>query len=170
MVVYFGLAAFGVMTFVDALPEYSLLHSNLKNTIDPVLDVTGLWQGSWELFAPVPDHVNVRVGANLKWEDGSQTTWLQPNWHEMSAWEKTRNFRKMSFFDELWRSYNSPAWDSFCEYLAAQESVGKSVELRSIVLFQERDLIPIPTEQWRPAYGAPQYDIHSKLITWFADE
>jgi hypothetical protein len=168
--VYACLAGLGGIMLLDAAPQYTLLHSNLKRMIDPVLDKTGLWQGSWELFAPIPDHVNVRVGANLKWADGRQTTWLQPNWHEMSAWEKMRNFRRMSYFDELWQSANSPAWDPFCQYLANEQSAGKSVELTSMVLFQDRDVIALPSDQWRPAYSAPQYGIHSKLITWFADD
>ena len=43
-----------IIWVVDALPSYTLLHSKLKNRLDPLLDKTGLWQGDWQLFAPVP--------------------------------------------------------------------------------------------------------------------
>lgn len=169
-VVYAGLLLFGSIAMIDAFPTYTLLHRHLKEKIDPAIDVTGLWQGSWDLFAPDPDHVNVRVGANLHWKDGSVTTWYQPNWHEMSPWEKMTQCRRMSFFDELWRSHNNAAWDSFCRYLATEEYGDRFSELNKIVLFQERDVISMPIDEWRPAYSAPQYDIHSKLLTWFADD
>lgn len=168
--VYGVLIALGSLSIIEALPQYTLLHGKLKNIADPVLDVTGLWQGSWDLFAPTPDYVNVRVGATLFWSDGSRTFWVQPNWYEMSPGEKMLNFRRMSYFDELWRSSNSAAWEPFCEHLAKSEGVGKSAQVTKIALFQDRDVIALPSDTWRAASSEPQFEIHSKLITWFADE
>ena len=169
-VFYAGLTLMGGMMLIDAVPQYTLLHGKLKQAIDPALDVTGLWQGSWALFAPMPDHVNVRVTAELNWGDGSQTVWQQPNWQSMSPWAKMRYFRQMSYYDGLWRSSNAAAWEPFCEKLAEQESRAKTGALKSIVLFQQRDVIPHPARQWRTAYGSPRYSERSQLYTWVVDE
>ena len=37
----------------------------LQNDIDYIMDITGLWQGQWELFSPMPLRVNVRIQAVL---------------------------------------------------------------------------------------------------------
>ncbi len=168
-VVYAGFFVFGAIMLIDAVPQYTQLHGELKKTIDPVLDA-GLWQGSWDLFAPTPDHVNTRIGAHFNWADGSQTTWLQPDWHEMSAWEKMRNFRIMAHYDGIWLLGNSLARAPFCEYLAKHEAGDRLAELEYITLFYDRDDIPVPDDQWREAYSAPRYRERSQLHTWFADE
>jgi len=168
-VVYAGWFVLGSLMLIEALPQYTQLHGNLKKTIDPVLDA-GLWQGSWDLFAPTPDHVNIRIGAHFNWIDGSQTTWLQPNWHEMSAWEKMRNFRVMAHYDGIWLLYNRLARGPFCDHLASEVDPEKRPDLEYITLFYDEDEIPPPSEEWRPAYSAPRYGQRSQLHTWFADE
>ena len=50
--VYGTLIVLGSLMLLDAVPQYTLLHGKLRDWTDPVLDVTGLWQGSWTLFAP----------------------------------------------------------------------------------------------------------------------
>lgn len=156
---------------IDASPQYTKLHGQFKQWIDPVLDVTGLWQGTWELFGPEPDHVNVRVGALIRWKDGTKTIWYQPNWHELHSWQKARAFREMSYYDNLWRDMNSAAWEPFCEKLAEIESAKSGGEIQSMDLFQERDVILEPTrENWRAAYGPPEYSRPTPFYRWLANE
>ena len=151
---------------IDAVPQYTLLHGRLKDAVDPYLDVTGLWQGSWELFAPSPDHVNVRVRATLHWSDGTQTAWEQPCWHTMSPLQKMREFRKMSYYDGLWRPSNRAAWSAFCEKLVELKSPCRAARIDRIVMYQDRDVIPPPTTKWRPAYAAPDYTATYRIHTW----
>jgi len=168
--VYAGMTVLACFVIIDAAPQYTLLHGKLKEWADPVLDKTGLWQGSWELFAPTPDHVNVRIGARLAWKDGTRSTWYQPDWHSMSPFEKARNFRRMSYFDGLWRTSNAGALEPFCQHLAAEQARASFREVKAMVLFQERDVIPYPAKAWRPAYSAPEYSSTSVLYKWPANE
>lgn len=170
LLVYSGLTLLGCLMLIDAVPQYTLLHGKLKQLADPVLDMTGLWQGSWELFAPEPDHVNVRIGAIVTWKDHTEFLWLQPDWHSMSPLEKSRSFRKMSWFDGLWKSSNSAAWEPFCRHLAAEQSRQSIREVFMLRLFQDRDVIPAQHVKWRSAYSAPQYTSTSLLYTWSANE
>ena len=92
---YSGLLLLGGMMLIDAMPQYTRLHGRAKQWVDPLLDVTGLWQGSWELFAPKPDYVNIKILAIIQWNDGTETVWGQPDWNDMSPWQKMRAFRQM---------------------------------------------------------------------------
>jgi len=42
----------------------------LQHELDPYLDVTGLWIGGWQLFAPEPDKVNSYLSAEVRFADG----------------------------------------------------------------------------------------------------
>ncbi|RLS56736.1 MAG: hypothetical protein DWH91_05920 [Planctomycetota bacterium] len=167
--VYGVLVILSCLMLPDAIPQYTLLHGKLREWTDTVLDVTGLWQGSWELFAPTPDHVNVRVGATMTWEEGADTEWMQPDWHSMSPLARTRYFRQMSYYDNLARLANEHSSSAFCEHLAREQTARTYNKLTSITLFQQRDVIPPPDQQWRAAYTAPHFSSRQKLMIWVPD-
>jgi hypothetical protein len=164
--VYSVLVFLGVPMLLDSVPQYTLLHGQLRQGVDPLLDVTGLWQGGWELFAPSPDHVNVKVGAIVRWQGEPDTLWEQPSWHDMSPWERIRHFRQMSYYDNLVHSSNAAAWPPFCEHLQRELSAGRKRELLSITLYQQRDVLDPPDKTWRPAYAAPAESRKRKLTQW----
>lgn len=80
------IVTFIVVITIDALPSTCTAHQRLKNTLDPALDMTGLWQEPWRLFAPEPDTINTRLSAVILFDDGSQTQWNSPDWQAFSAW------------------------------------------------------------------------------------
>ena len=59
------LALFIAVIALDACPAFFRTLDRAKSAIDPLVDVTGLWQGSWQLFAPDVDKVNSRVSAEI---------------------------------------------------------------------------------------------------------
>jgi hypothetical protein len=168
--VFGSLLFLGSLMLIDAVPQYTLLHGKLKEWTDPTLDVTGLWQGSWDLFAPTPNHVNVRIGAQLVWKDEPESTWFQPDRHEMSPWSKAINFRRMSYFDGLSNGTHDLALGPFCRYLLAEQERETGGKLVSVTLFSERDEIPYPTEEWRPVGSPPRYSDRADLYTCTADD
>jgi hypothetical protein len=164
--VYGTLIVLGSLMLLDAVPQYTLLHGKLRDWTDPVLDVTGLWQGSWELFAPTPDHVNVRIGAMMTWQSADNTYWLQPDWHRMTPLERSRHFRQMSYYDSLAKSADKTAWAEFCQHLANEKTANADNTLTSITLFEQRDVIAPPSQAWRTAYSEPQFSSQRVLLEW----
>ena len=161
---------FGVLFTAEVMPTYVLLHARAKQAIDPVLDVTGLWQGSWELFAPTPDRINVRIVATIQWKDGTSSTVCQPSWSEMSWWDRKRNFRLMSYYDNLWPDGNETAWQAFCEYISKRIVRQENrQQIQQIVLTRYRDIIPHARESWRKAYSEPNYAVGEEIFTWTAN-
>lgn len=164
--VYGVLIVLGSLMLLDAIPEYTLLHRKLREGTDPVLDVTGLWQGSWELFAPTPDQVNVRIGAAVTWRDTEYTLWMQPDWHGMTPLGRVRHFRQMSYYDSLARSASDKAYAAFCQHLADELTANTDRTLTSITLYEQRDVIPPSNQSWRAAYSKPQFSQPRTLIVW----
>ena len=86
---------------IDALPRINRFHSDLKGWIDPAVDVTGTWQGSWNLYAPRPDTLNERLLAVVDYSDGTQQFWVSPDWREKSAVGRFVTFRQLEFYDDV---------------------------------------------------------------------
>lgn len=102
-----------IVVCIDAFPFWNAA----RETLDPVLDKTGLWQGPWNLFAPEPDRVNVRVGATIHYADGGMTQWRSPDWQNLSGLDRFLRFRDMEWVDGIRTDDNSGAWDDFARYL-----------------------------------------------------
>ncbi len=138
------LGAWLLLLFVDALPRTSLFHQRLKNWVDPFLDVTGLWQGSWQLFAPEADKIDVRMTAEIRYADGSTRLWESPDWREMSGSQKFVRFRSMEYYDNVRRNENSAAWDSLADYLArtVPAAGGPSIKPTKVTLARRWSVVP----------------------------
>ena len=50
---------------IDAPPAVHPHPVELVTRLDPLVDRTGLWQGSWQLFAPQPKSIDVEVSARV---------------------------------------------------------------------------------------------------------
>src|SRR5437868_3132292 len=57
----------------------------IRRGLDPLLDSTGLWQGPWNLFAPVPDFRNHRIRADFYFIDGTHRVLNSPDPRSQSA-------------------------------------------------------------------------------------
>ena len=106
------------LTLIDCLPQLSNAHRRLKLKIDPILDVTGLWQGEWPLFAPGVDRVNSRLSAEITLTDGKTLLWNSPEWQKLSWVDRFLQFRHAEYLDNLTARDNRAAQVEFLEYLA----------------------------------------------------
>jgi hypothetical protein len=142
-----GTAALLAALLVDGLPETSLLHRVLKDRLDPILDVSGLWQGSWQLFAPEVDKVNTRVSARIRLSDGSQRGWQSPDWPALSRWQRFRSFRHMEYWDSIRMDQNRGAWPALAAHLArsAAGPARRATRVVEVVLTRHWAEIPPPT-------------------------
>ena len=138
------LGAWLFLILVDALPRTSLLHQRLKDWVDPFLDVTGLWQGTWQLFAPSADKIDIRMSAEISYADGTTRSWHSPDWRDTSVWQKFVHFRAIEYFDTVRRNENSAAWESLADYLARTipAAGGSSIKPTKVKLARHWSLVP----------------------------
>jgi len=104
--------------FIDAAPHVSESHSKADLWLDRYLDVTGLWQGGWELFAPQPDKVNAGIEAKVEFSDGSTVVWNTPDWRSMSALDRFLRFREAEYVDSIRMESNYVALSDYAQFLA----------------------------------------------------
>lgn len=105
---------------VDALPSLFPGHRRLDAMLDDVLDVTGLWQGNWQLFAPDVDRINTYVEAVVVYADGSTWSWTTPDWRDRSWWETLHQSRHPKLADNLRRDEYSEVWPSLARHVLRQ--------------------------------------------------
>lgn len=148
------LAIFIAIITIDAAPPFSKSFGRVKDAIDPLVDVTGLWQGSWQLFAPDVDKVNSRVSAQILFSDGKTVVWKSPDWANMLPLQRFFRFREAEFYDNIRFDSNSGGWPSFAEYLArtAVPQRRNSTPVR-ISLYRHWAVIPPPKPGRLIPYG-----------------
>lgn len=120
--------------FIDAIPSTCKAHTRLKEAIDPALDATGLWQQTWQLFAPEPDRLNTRISAVITLIDGREIAWNSPDWSSMGVWEQFTTFRRAEYFDNLRLNSYKPAWEPFARYLAKTTAAREETSVQSVAL------------------------------------
>jgi hypothetical protein len=134
---------------IDAAPELGGWHKKLKENLDPYLDVTGLWQGEWKLFAPEPDKINVAITADITFSDGREVAWRSPDWRSQSTWQRFLSFREAEFIDNVRKDGNAGAWPTFADYLGRTVLHPEHPELKptKIVLTRHWHLVPPPSPE-----------------------
>ena len=114
---------------LDTLP---CTPGRVRDVLAPLLNVTGLWQGTWSLFAPIPDARNHRLRADLFYADGSHRVWNSPDWRSQTPWQRFRSHRESEFIENVWDEENSAAWQGFAEFLARQHSGAAATDERPV--------------------------------------
>lgn len=100
--------------------------------ISPYMLWSGLWQ-SWDMFAPNPVNINAHLEADIKFRDGSQTTWKFPRMDQMGYFDRYMNerFRKWSSDRVRLDSY-STTWENTAQYIARihQNDLNPPIEIK----------------------------------------
>ena len=113
-----AIVAVAALILIEAMPTTCALHQSVKNGIDPLMDMTGLWQGSWQLFAPNVDKRNVRVEAEVLFSDGTRTLWRSPDWPRLSGWQRFVLFRHQEYYDNIRLDRSRAIWPTLARHLA----------------------------------------------------
>jgi hypothetical protein len=137
---------FVVLEVIDVTPEFNKPIVWLRKQIDPILDLSGLWQGPWSLFAPDTDKINTRVSAEVLFSDGSISYWNSPEWVGMSATQRFLRFREAEYYDSIRNDSNSAGWPSFADWVIRNVVLGKENRFPvEITLFRHWNVIDPPS-------------------------
>lgn len=155
---------------IDATPTCGVYHRQLKDRLDPYLDVTGLWQGNWQMFAPSPDRVNVALVVEAEFEDGTLVVERSPDWRSLSVWQRFVRFREAEFVDSICKSSSRLAWEAFGEYLhrTVKHPTDPTLKPQVIYLLKESAIIEPPNEESLKDFPAPP--AMTEGVPFFADD
>jgi hypothetical protein len=112
--------AFGfiLVALLDAWPTERESGKRLLQHLRPVLNLTGLYQGDWQLFAPDPDRINTWVEARVLRADGSSFIWTTPDWQRRSQLQRFQEGRHQKLADALRLDSRRALWPYFADYIA----------------------------------------------------
>lgn len=140
------IVAFLLIIAIDGIPSLGLFHDRAKSAIDPILDITGIWQGGWSVFAPSVDKKNHRIDVRIEYSDGTTVQWSTPVWKELSALDKMLRFRELEFSEQLNPESNESIRPEFARYLSNQLRPSESVEPTHIVITYAVSRIALPLQ------------------------
>lgn len=149
---------------VDAIPSFGAFQQRLKNWMDPALDISGLWQGEWTLFAPAVIKRNARMSAEIGCSNGKILVWNSPALHKLPIPERFLAFREGEYFETIRNDSEAGAWESLADYLARTEVALQAPGERAGWIRLIRHWWDVPP----PGSGLPrpperEYEIYRKL-------
>lgn len=136
------------LVVVEALP---LSPPALQERIQPAVRVFGLQQ-NWDLFAPVPDKMNVRYQAEIEYADGQTAAWHSPECRTQTLWERWTGHRRGEWLDNISRTQNSAAWPTWARQLAQAARPNEPQAARGAtvkIIIQERPTRSPELKPWR---------------------
>lgn len=147
---------FVAVMMIDALPSCHLAHSKLKAELDPALDKAGLWQGTWNLFAPDVNKLNTCVTAEFTTASGRTYLWRSPDPAKMGPWTKFWNFRWLEYYDSIRNDSSEAAWPDLIAWLSQQSNVVPlGEEVISVRLFRSWGDVRVETLNAPEKYPYP---------------
>lgn len=162
------IAAVLLLMLGDGVPVYSSWQGALKRALDPIADGTGLWQGSWKLFAPNVDRVNVAVSAEVFYADGHREVWNSPDWATLPFSTRFTRYREGRFIDKVRLDTNRSAWPGLARYVARTHPHPEDpgIPVTSVRLIRRWGETPPPSgAEWDPVVPLPkdrQYQFHTE--------
>ena len=80
----------------------------------------GIWQ-EWNMFAPQPRSIRIRMDSTVNLRDGTKKTWTFPQMDQMTLWERCRKerFRKWAH-DSVRVDAEARLWEPTARYIARQ--------------------------------------------------
>lgn len=162
------LAGFLAVLAIDAFHAVGPMHQALKDAIDTPLDVTGLWQGPWRLYAPDVDKVNLRLRAEVVFADQATASWSSPDWAQRSAVQKFLAARHMNYLNSVLLAGKELEWDALCAYLArtVPHPQGKAVAVAEVKLLLRGARVPPPSERVVPAGPYVDFEPWEPIWAW----
>jgi hypothetical protein len=114
----------------------------------------GVWQ-EWDMFAPEPRRIRIRMDATVILRDGTTKTWTFPQMDQMTVWDRLRKerYRKWAH-DGVRTDSSSYTWEPTAQYIARQFADPDNPPV-AVQLHRHWADIPGPTEAGADVAAAP---------------
>jgi hypothetical protein len=141
---------------IDSLPQSP---QAVQLAIQPLVRRLGIQQGPWNMFAPTPDRLNLRLQADLTYRDGQKAEWSSPEWRSQSLWERWIRHRHQEFSEMIVTQEGGPALEPWARRLARSlrpdlPDADRGAEVR--VTYREAEVPPAADRPWTTWREPPQ--------------
>ncbi len=129
---------------INAPPATSRVHRAVQRRVAPLLGAVGLDQ-HWQLYAPMPDHVNSQLSVRTTFDDGTIVTWDSPRWDRTSSAGRFFKMRHLSAWSSLVDNSYSDGWPVLAGYHARQAALAAGGHrVKRVELIRRLQVIPPP--------------------------
>jgi hypothetical protein len=126
--------AFLMIIVIDGIPSLGALHGHAKMWIDPIVDIVGIWQGSWTVFALIVDNQNGHFQAKIEYANGETAEWSSPRWNQLTKWEQMCRFREMEYTEQLSLDARQSHRPELARYLAELYRPAPGVATKNVTI------------------------------------
>ncbi len=162
------IAAFLALIAVDGLPSLGLFHDRARRFVEPFLRATGLFQGSWTVFAPRVDRENHHLEVHIDYDTGDSRVWRSPVWSELSALDKLTRFREMEYTEQLFGNSTRPLRAAFAHYLARELRPTDGAKPKKIAVTHHYSVTEPPAEGEEQPLPPPNE--HPNVISLYVEQ
>jgi hypothetical protein len=143
--------------------------SATSNRVHWLADWVGIGHEEWNMFAPMPDHQNHRVTAEVMSSfEHVAGRWSMPNWREFSTAERFRLHRWNEYYDHVWMNNNQVCWPALALHALRNAKYETSLTEdppKQVKLMVETVTFPLPTgTRWPPPVPPEKFD--DKWVLW----
>ncbi len=156
-----------IAVFVWCLPASFSMRRPFARVLARYVVGIGLWQG-WDMFSPNPRTVNIRVGALVTFDDGTEELFDFPQMDRLGFMERYRRERYRKWVNDNMRLDKNPSlWKPAAEWVAGLHEGGPS-RVASVRLIRRWWDIPAPVAKgWRGRIEPPKrVDHEHEFYTW----
>jgi hypothetical protein len=147
----------------DAWPRDWCPWLGAKDRLSVGLSRCGLWQGEWAMFAPNPVLNNAWVVAELEHSDGTKSEWSSPNWSEIGAVGKFRNFRQMNYFSRIHLDRNRKALPDLIDWIVRAQKSAQPIQ--HVKLFRNEVQLILSDDEELPLREDATWIFSSQFLT-----
>ena len=141
---------------IDSLPQSP---EAVQLAIQPLVQRIGIQQGPWNMFAPTPDRLNLRIKVEVTYRDGKKAEWESPYWRDRSLGERWVKHRHQEFSEMIITQEGAPALGPWMRHLARSlrpdlENADRGAEVR--ITYREAEVPPAAVKPWTTWREPPQ--------------
>jgi hypothetical protein len=141
---------------IDSLPQSP---QAVQLAIQTIVRRIGIHQGPWNMFAPTPDRLNLRLRAEIRYRDGERAEWSSPEWRQQPLSERWLKHRHQEFGEMIIMQEGMPALEPWTRHLARSlrpdfPDADRGAEVR--ITYQEAEVPDAAVQPWTTWREPPQ--------------
>jgi hypothetical protein len=127
-----------LLTVSDVFRNSTELHRRFTSFTDPVLDMLGIRQGRWSLFAPNVGNFNYKIIAHVTYADKTVVDVPQIDWHRQSLWDSFVRFPEEEYWTWVRQNRAKVAWPALARYTLAHVPATSPTNAKPVQVKLER--------------------------------
>lgn len=143
-----------IVAVVQSIPSATNADQS-EGPLGKAMDLAGLWQRPWSMFAPEPRRTTSWLSADLIASDNRRVEWWSPQWAYVQPAEKFIRFRHLNYYSRFQTPVNPLVVESLADHLRRTEPLNSDVpitpaDIRTVTVFLNSKKLLMPDDGTLP--------------------